>query len=300
MDVSLACAQVLRPDATCPASTLFAEEIGSRRHACCNEGRRTDSSLANRDMPYGLYISAEGALAQSTRIDVLANNLANVDTPGFKRDLAVFQARYAQEVINGGDYPGSGSVNQVGGGVLVMGTETDYSPGPVKNTGQPTDIAIQGPGFFVVDQAGQQLLTRAGNFALTAEGQLVTTAGDAVLNVEGEPIFVPQELGPWLLTADGAIQQAGNVNPLAMVVPESLGDLVKVGENMFSSLSTPAPVDPAERRVVQGFLEISDVDPTTEMVELITASRAFEANVNMIRNQDQIIGALVTRVLRVA
>ena len=90
-------------------------------------------------MPYGMYISAEGAHAQSKRLETLSNNLANVDTPGFKRDLALFQARHAEEINQGTDYPGSRGLNDIGGGVSVRETKTDFAPGLMKRTGnEPT------------------------------------------------------------------------------------------------------------------------------------------------------------------
>src|SRR5687768_2999284 len=132
-------------------------------------------------MSYGLYISAEGAMAQNLRLETIANNLANVDSAGFKRDLAIFQARYAEEIENGLDYHGSGSVNDVGGGVMVAGTLTDYSPGTLKRTNIDTDLAIAGDGFFVVSKDGQQHLTRGGNFLLDSAGRLTTQTGYSVL-----------------------------------------------------------------------------------------------------------------------
>jgi flagellar basal-body rod protein FlgF len=249
-------------------------------------------------MSYGVYISAEGARAQSLRLETIANNLANVDSVGFKRDLAVLQARYAEEIEQGLDFPGSGSINDVGGGVTVAGTLTDFSPGTLKRTGIPTDMAIQGEGFFVVEKEGQQHLTRAGNFLLDPNGVLKTQQGYPVLNDAGQPINIDPTIGPWQLTPDGGIQQAGNVTYLALVRPESLGDLAKTGENLFVPLAETLGVPPAERRVVGEYLELSGVRPTSEMMEMIEASRAFEANVNLIRSQDQMFGSLVGRLLR--
>jgi len=249
-------------------------------------------------MPYGLYMSAEGALAQSLRLDTIANNLANVDTTAFKRDLAVFQARYAEEMQRGQDEPGSGSINDIGGGVIVKETKTDFSIGPQKKTDVPTDLSIQGEGFFVVQNGNQTNLTRAGNFRLTDIGALVTQDGLPVMSDEGDPVLIDPEAGAWYVSHDGAVVQQGATVNLALVQPESLGDLVKMGENLYSSLSTPKALEPEQRRVAQFWLEGSGVKPTREMMDMIEASRAFEANVNMIRNQDQILGTLVNRVLR--
>ncbi len=249
-------------------------------------------------MPYGLYLSAEGAQAQSQRMEVISHNLANVDTPGFKRDLALFQARYAEAIEQGLDFPGSGSINDTGGGIVLRATATDFSSGPLKRTSIPTDMALPGEGFFLVRKDDEELLTRAGNFRLTNDGSLVTQQGDPVLDEAGTPIAIDPELGPWRLAQDGVIEQAGTLVPLAIVRPESLGQLTKVGENFFRATGDVSPLAPSERRVAGGFVEGSGVSPTLEMMQLIEASRAFEANVALIRHQDQMLAGITGRVLR--
>lgn len=249
-------------------------------------------------MPYGLYVSAEGAEAQSRRLDVIANNMANVNTPGFKRDVAIFEARFAEAIERQMDHPGAGTINDLSGGVQVLQTLTEFAPGPVENTGLQTDVAIDGEGFFLVLKGGQPFLTRAGNFQVNAAGQLVTQGeGLPVIDVNGAPIFIDPEAGPWQVTPDGGIQQAGDTAFLALVRPPNFEDLVKVGENLFFSTSPTLPIDPAVRRVLPGHLELSTVRPTTEMVDMIDASRAFEANITMIRNHDHMLGTLISRVL---
>lgn len=249
-------------------------------------------------MSYALYISAEGAMAQQARLENLANNLANVATPGFKRDLAVLQARYAQETQAGQDYPGSHSQNDLGGGVMIRKGATDFSPGPMKHTQIPTDLAISGDGFFVVKHGEQRLLTRAGNFMLSAEGQLTTQEGDPLLSEDGEPVAIDPTAGPWDVSSAGAVKQAGNSINLSLVRPRSMGDLVKLGDNMFMPLAEPEKIAPEERNVMRGFLEQSTVKPPQEMIELIETSRAFEANVNMVKFHDQMLETVVDRVLK--
>lgn len=249
-------------------------------------------------MSYGIYLSAEGALAQNRRLETIANNLANVDTVGFKRDLAILQARYAEETERGLDFPGSCSINDVGGGVKLACTPTDFSTGPLKHTELPTDMAIPGEGFFVVQKDGQNYLTRAGNFVVDADGLLRTQQGYPVLNETLRPVAIDPALGPWTLTEDGGIQQGNTVNNLAIMQTASPADLAKAGENLFWPLSTPLRLPPEARRVIGGHLEMSSVRPTTEMVDMIEASRAFEANVNLIRGQDQMMGTLIGRLLR--
>ncbi len=248
-------------------------------------------------MPYGLYISAEGALVQSRRLETVANNLANVNTVGFKRDLTLFQARQAEAISRGQAAPGQRTLNDIGGGVEVRETRTDFEQGPFKNTGIDTDLAIKGDGFFAVRAPDGDYLTRAGNFALLPTGELVTQQGYAVLDDGGAPVRI--ESFPWTLTHDGGIQQAdGTITPLSIQRPASLGDLIKVGENLFRPMGRVRQIEPEERNVIQGHIELSGVNATSEMMHMIEASRAFEANVNLIRNQDQMLGTMIGRLLK--
>jgi flagellar basal-body rod protein FlgF/flagellar basal-body rod protein FlgG len=250
-------------------------------------------------MSYGLYLSAEGAHAQATRLDVIANNMANVDTVGFKRQLAVFQARYAEAESQGVAAPGSGSIDDVGGGITVRSTDTDFSTGPMQRTGIPTDMALPGEGFFLVRRGNEDLLTRAGNFRITAQGELVTQQGDAVLTENNSPVVIAQPSLPFTVTPDGEIQQAGSSQRLALVKAASPADLVRTGQNTFRSINEPQPLRAEERQVCGGMLESSGSTATTEMVELIEASRILEANMNLMQAQDTMFGNLVSRLMRV-
>ncbi|MDZ7618575.1 MAG: flagellar basal-body rod protein FlgF [Patescibacteria group bacterium] len=250
-------------------------------------------------MPYGLYISAEGAHAQSKRLEVIANNLANVDTVGFKRDLAIFQARYAEAVQEGSVPPNEGDLENVGGGVQFLETSTDFAPGPLKHTQQKTDVAIEGDGFFVVEKDGEEFLTRAGNFTLTANGELRTQQGYAVLSDSGIPIVVNAADDTWQITQSGSLRQLGTIQNLAVVQPNSLNDLMKMGENLFRPLAPPETIPLEQRRIVAGYLEGSGVKATSEMTAMIEASRVLEANLNMMKSQNEMLGGLVNRVLKV-
>src|SRR4029079_2556808 len=107
------------------------------RHSHCLEGsrRRGATCRSSRSMPYGMYISAAAAAAQAQRLEVIANNLANVDPPGFKQDVPTFQARFAEAIQKGYARSGDQSINDIGGGVKVMNVATDYSMGEMKRTG---------------------------------------------------------------------------------------------------------------------------------------------------------------------
>lgn len=252
-------------------------------------------------MPYGLYMSAEGAHAQSTRLEVIAHNLANVETTGFKRELAILQTRAAEEIEAGVADSGTGEINDIGGGVEVVETQTDFSPGPLKDTGLPTDLAIRGEGFFVVSKDDEQFLTRAGNFHVNAQGELLTQYGGqqyAVLDDSLSPIVLDRE-APWEFTVSGAVKQAGTTTNLALVKPQSYGDLARFGENVFRPLADTVPLTGGDRSVAPGYLEGSGVQPTSEMVAMIEASRLLEANLNMMQTQDEMLDGLINRLMRV-
>ncbi len=250
-------------------------------------------------MSYGMYLSAEGAKVQSQRLEFIANNLANLDTPGFKRDVPTFQARFAEAIQQNQDYPGSKSQNDVGGGVKLIEVQTDFSGGTLRSTGIDTDFAVNGEGFFeVLTPSGEKLLTRAGDFNIDAQGRLLTQTGRyQVLDDGGGPIQLDPEQ-PWELRPGGLINQDGSQTAIGLQMPASLGDLVKVGNNTFRPLGTVTPVPTEQRDIRQGFLEQSGVSSTTSMMAMIETSRAFEANTKLIQHQDELMSQLLGRVLR--
>ena len=247
-------------------------------------------------MSYGLYLSAEGAQVQAKRLEFIANNLANLETPGFKRDLPIFQARFAEAIQQGSASPGDKTDNNVGGGVKLHEVETDFSRSTLRHTKIPTDFAINGQGFFrVLGPNDEQLLTRAGNFELNVQGQLVTRDGGLpVLDDSGGVISIDQEQ-PWSFASGGMIEQGGQATPIGLQVPQSMGDLVKVGNNLFRPLGPATELPSAERDIRQGYLEQSGVSSTREMLSMIETSRAFEANTQLIQHQDGMLSSLISR-----
>ncbi len=250
-------------------------------------------------MPIGFYISAEGANAQLRRLDTIANNMANVETVGFKKDYAVFQARYAEGVQEGLVTPWMGQIEDEGGGVKTQATATDFAQGRLKRTGRQLDMAIQGDGFFAVRKGEKTCLTRAGNFDINGFGELTTPEGYPVLNTAGTPIAIDPEGGPWSLLPDGTLTQGAERHELALWNPDSLDQMVKLGENLFEPLGQTSPVPTEKRHVADSYLEMSGVEATTEMVDMITTSRYFEANTRLMQTQDEMLSGLVNRAMRV-
>jgi len=248
-------------------------------------------------MPYGVYLSASGAHAQSHRMQVLSNNLANVDTPGFKPQETVLQSRFARMIEEGHVTQGYGGADDIGGGVTIQEGKTQFAVGPMKRSGRETDFAINDESsFFVVQQGEERMLTRAGDFLFDSQGRLVNQNGNPVLNADGKTIQINNNL-PFRVGPDGRIQQGDQQWEMMLARPKNLGDLSHLGGSLFKPLADFDLVPPAERKVVAGMLEHSAVSPTSAMMELIETSRAYEANVRMIQNQDSVMGTLISRML---
>lgn len=250
---------------------------------------------------YGTYISATGADTFDRYLEVISNNIANVDTPGFRRELPVVKAYHAEAIEQGLASAGDGSINDVGGGIGMFQTVTSFEPGRVKQTGIKTDLMMadpRGDHFFVVGREGQQMLTRAGNFRFDQYGTLRTQSGDTVLNSTGGPVQINPNVS-FEFDSDGTLFQpvTGQRISLAVVRPDSLDQLKHAGDNLFSVSGRLTSVNRDERSVRPGYLEMSASRPVQEMVDMIKVTRSYEANIRMIQQQDGVSDALISRVL---
>ena len=246
-------------------------------------------------MLYGLYVSAAGALANSYRQDVVANNLANVDTVAFKRDLAMACARPTETEQNGQRQFTDALLEGLGGGVFALPTHTDFSPAGFEVTGRDSDLALEGRGFFQVRRGNEICYTRDGRFTLNDQDQLVTfTDHLPVLDESGQAIVLDRTQG-FSVNQAGLINQGGAVvAQLAVVDFEDTSGLRKQGSNLYVNQTNSQP-QAAPTLVRQGALENSGVNAINEMVEMIEAQRMFQMNLSMLQLQDQTLGLAVTR-----
>ena len=252
-------------------------QISFRRGACPHESFAV--------MPYGLYLSAEGAYVQSQRLDVLANNMANVSHAGLQaRCVAVSIALCRSDSARSGACRGTRALDDIGGGVKVLATATDFSRGPLAPSKNDTDMAINGDAFFVVRHGNKDMLTRAGNFQLTAAGRLVTQDGDPVLSDDGNPIEIDPDAGPWQITPDGSVSQGGETDrDWRWCGRGRWAILAKVGENLFAPLAPPRPVPDEERQVLWHQVEQSTVqavggnDGTDRSLAGVRSEREFDS-----------------------
>lgn len=249
-------------------------------------------------MIYGLYLSAQGAQNQTLRLQTISNNMANADTTAFKRDLAVFQDHLPYDLEHGIPSHPPGNLNRSTGGTTIAKTHTDFTLGPLIKTDAPFDVAIAGLGFLEVKNGAETFLTRNGQLATNELGEVVTQdQGWPVLNTGGQSIVVPRGTGQVTIGPDGmvlAFNPAGEAIPLGqlnLVQPSSLDGLEKIGDSLYRPHGPVQPA-PANVQIRQGYLEASGVNPISETVQLIEASRAFEANINMIRFQDETLSRL--------
>jgi len=204
-------------------------------------------------------------------------------------------------------------MTDIGGGVHTIGTHTEFKQGPIMPSELESDLAIEGDGWFrVLDVAnGEEFLTRAGNFRVDRNGTFVTEWGRSrfqLLDTEGAPITLPvPDSKTWHITDDGVLHEVGvgRLQQIALVQPDDLKTMVKIGENVYrmdipeNTLGYQDIPDAERPRIRSGHLEMSAVNPSTEMIEMIIASRAVETNVKMMHTQDEATGALLSRVLRV-
>jgi flagellar basal body rod protein FlgG len=255
-------------------------------------------------MLYGLYLSATGVMTNSYRQDVIANNLANAETVGFKKDLTKFRQRLtAAEESPDKQGWSNPLLDKIGGGTFAEPTSLDNSQGPLEKTGNKTDAAIEGSGYFTVDDHGTTRLTRNGQFMISSDGTLVMANGKhlPVLDDNGQPIKLNGHLASeTVISPDGTISQGdGLVHKLAVVdVPNP--SLLKNESGTLLSYPNMQAVTPSKSTVVGESVEDANVDPATELTALMETQRQLEANANMIHTQDSTLDKLVNTVGKVS
>ncbi len=284
-------------------------------------------------MVRGWYTGASGMRAQEHRLDALSNNLANADTTGYKRDVSVHKAfpellirRFSDDGVKRvplrmdpiGQIDTAPVVGRVGTGVEQNESYTIFEQGSVKQTENPFDLALDGEGFFVVNTPYGERLTRNGSFMLGPEGMLVTQEGYPVLGEEGvirirENNFKIDEDGRVMenraLPDDRLISMTENrwedaqeVDRLRVVNVRRPRHLEKQGSSLlrdtWESGEPQILEDDIRPTVLQGFLETSNVNPVSEMVEMIQVNRAYEANQRVIQTHDELTGRLINDTMR--
>ncbi len=263
----------------------------------------------------GVYTALSGAMAQSLKLDTIANNIANVNTPAFKRDQQIFQeyltAHEKAPELTGipRDVAALESFYNMQGVdksyVDSKGTFTDFNQGGLKPTGNALDIAIDGKGFFEVATPSGVRLTRSGNLTLDGNGQLVTKDGFPILKqaeAGADPasrVIRVQGNKPVTISDTGDIVEGTDViGKISLVDVKNPDTLIKTGNSLynFKPNSTPEMTNIANPSVRQGFLESSNVNIVQEMTDMISTQRVFESTQKAISAYDSMSDKLVNTV----
>lgn len=265
-----------------------------------------------------MYSGVSGMKGFQLKLDVIGNNIANVNTVGYKKSRVVFQDLLSQN-IGGVTAPEEGEIGginpkQVGLGTRVSAIDVLHNEGSPMTTGNLLDLSIEGDGFFLVVPPGGDAevpyLTRAGNFLIDAAGNLVTSSGYLVLGDGEEPIVIEDDIESIEIASNGDIigmNEDGDVEVIATLLMgfvRNPAGLRKVGGSMFEMTANANPdgeldmmiLDDAEGKqtqIISGQLEMSNVDLTEEFTEMIIAQRGFQANSRIITTSDEVLQELV-------
>ena len=243
--------------------------------------------------------AATGMTAQQTIVDVIANNLANANTVGFKRDLAVIRERLvaSREAAAGAEYSHP-ILDGLTGGSLVSPTYTLFEQGPVEQTNNPLDLALLGEGFFAVQVGEEVRYTRDGRLTLRADGTLVTAVGGhPILDADGQPIRVDVSGPAVVIDSRGVVRQGETaVGRIGVFDFADRSVLRKVGGNLLSA--GQAQPRAGNARIRSGYVERSNVEPIDELVRMIETARAYQLNGSLISLQDSMLGRAVNEIVR--
>lgn len=232
----------------------------------------------------GMYAAASGMAAQQQQLDSIGNDLANVSTTGYKAERTGFHdLLYNQVTI-------AGTTTSVGAGAATEEVGRDQAEGSVQSTGNPLDLAIEGPGYFTVKRAdGTIALTRDGSFQVDSQGRLTTSEGDLL----DPPIELPKGTTPdeVAIGPDGTVRAGTRtIGKIALVDVAAPDRLLAAGGNLFTATATSgAPRPQASSTIHQGALEDSNVDVASEMVHMMNAQRAYQLESSAIQTENQML-----------
>jgi flagellar basal-body rod protein FlgF len=244
-------------------------------------------------MDNALYVGLSRQMTLRRELDIVANNIANANTTGFKVEELMVRTEPARPARTaGGSYPVKF--------VLDDGVARDFGQGALTQTGGDFDVAIEGQGFFKVSTAGGERYTRDGRFTMSADGKLVTQNGQPVLDEGGGEIQIDPVRGPVTIGKDGTMSQGAElIGKLGVVRPADLAPFRKDGDNLYRNTTNEAPQQVTAAVVHQGMLEASNVQSITQITKLIEVSRAYESVAKMMDQTSELSRSAVERMGKV-
>jgi len=230
-----------------------------------------------------IYATLSRQSGLMNEMQVVANNMANITTTGFRREGVLF-SEYVDS-LDGEER----SLSMA----YASGRSVNFEEGPLASTGGSLDFAIQGKGFFMIETPEGNQLTRAGSFLRSPDGEMVTPEGFRVLDSGGTPIFLPTDQGPISMAEDGTL--SANGAPLAQIglyMPENLNSISLQAGTRFAAPDGTVPAEGA--RVMQGFVEQSNVEPVAEISRMIEVQRAYQMGQNFLDREDERIRSVIS------
>jgi flagellar hook protein FlgE len=259
-----------------------------------------------------LFTGISGLRAHQQMLDITSNNIANVNTVGYKSSATIFEDTLSQMIAGAGAPTatrGGTNPTQVGLGVQLAGTATNFTQGSNQYTGRTSDLLINGDGFFVLSNGGQQTFSRAGSFNLDAAGQLVAPDGSIVQSAAGGNLNLAAlnsgTYVSWSISSSGVVNgvdAAGVTTALGTIAVATFanpGGLTKVGDSQYQATanSGAAQIGAAgaggRGNLTPGYLEMSNVDLAQELTNLIISERGFQANSRVITTSDEVLQSLI-------
>lgn len=232
------------------------------------------------------YITVSRQSGLMKEMQIIANNIANSVTTGYRQEGLIFS-----EFINSSQ--GRSSLSLSGAQVR----NTSMAQGALTQTNGSFDFAIEGDGFFLIETPTGERLTRAGNFAPSSEGDLVTMDGYRVLDTGGAPVFVPGTVEKVSVASDGTISANGQpLGQIGLFIPVDPTGMVREGGVMFRADAGTEPVENA--RILQGFLEGSNVNPISQLARMIEVQRSYETGQSFLKNEDERIRNAIKTLFR--
>lgn len=233
-------------------------------------------------MENSIYTGLSRQMALRQQMDIVANNVANMSTPGYRGQNMVFAEYLHQPKLSQGKAELGGPLSMV----MDYGHYKNTAPGPMKQTGNPLDLALHGPGWFGVQSEDGVKYTRAGNFTLNQLGELVTSAGYPVVDDNGGIIAIPPDAREIRIAANGAIStEDGQIAQLMVVEFENQQGLRATGNGLYESDEDGLPAE--QTTVMQGAIEGSNVNPVLEMTRMIDVMRSFQSTQQLLQGEHE-------------
>lgn len=243
-------------------------------------------------MENSIYVALSRQMALRNKMDIIANNIANMNTPGFRSQNMVF-SEYVEKATNKPKTEPNDPLSMV----LDYGHYQNTAPGPMQRTENPLDLALVGPGYLGIQTNEGVMYTRSGNLQINVNGELVTGTGNLVASADGDSITIPEDSKHIRITEDGFVaNENGEIGKLLIAEFENVQNLEAMGNGLYKSDTEGIPSE--NTRVLQGMLEGANVTPVLEMTRMIDTLRSYQNTQKILDNEHERQRAMIRQMTR--